>query len=47
MIVVSHDPRVIATFCDRALLLDGGRIVLEAKAPEVAERYMSMHGTEA
>src|SRR5438128_3907621 len=26
MIIVSHDPKVIGTFCDRALLLDGGRI---------------------
>ncbi len=41
-IIVSHDPRVITTFCDRALLLDGGRIVLDGAAREVAERYVSM-----
>ncbi|OFV94007.1 MAG: hypothetical protein A3G76_04835 [Acidobacteria bacterium RIFCSPLOWO2_12_FULL_65_11] len=41
-IVVSHDPRIISTFCDRALLLDGGRIVLEGPAYAVADRYVSM-----
>jgi ABC-type polysaccharide/polyol phosphate transport system ATPase subunit len=41
-IVVSHDPRIVSTFCDRALLLDGGRIVMDAAAPAVAERYVSM-----
>jgi ABC-type polysaccharide/polyol phosphate transport system ATPase subunit len=40
-IIVSHDPRVIATFCDRALLLDSGRIVFEGSAREVADRYLS------
>ncbi len=40
-IIVSHDPRIIATFCDRALLLDGGRIVFEGPARDVADRYLS------
>jgi len=40
-IIVSHDPRIIATFCDRALLLEGGRIVFEGSAREVADRYLS------
>jgi len=40
-IIVSHDPRVIATFCDRALLLDGGRIVHEGTAEDIADRYVS------
>lgn len=40
-IIVSHDPRIIATFCDRALLLDGGRIVSEGAAGEIADRYVS------
>jgi ABC-type polysaccharide/polyol phosphate transport system ATPase subunit len=39
-IIVSHDPRVIATFCDRALLLDSGRIVAEGTACEIADRYV-------
>jgi len=41
-IIVSHDPRVIAMFCDRALLLDGGRLALEGPAAEIAARYMSV-----
>ena len=28
VIVVSHEPRTIGEFCDRALLLDHGRLVL-------------------
>ncbi len=40
-IIVSHDPRIIATFCDRALLLDAGRVTMEGTAREVAERYVS------
>ena len=40
-IIVSHDPRVITTFCDRALLLDGGRITCEGAARDVADRYVS------
>ena len=39
-IIVSHDPRVIATFCDRALLLDGGRIVREDGAQQIADLYV-------
>jgi len=42
IVIVSHDPRTIATFCNRALLLDGGRIVVEDTAQQVADRYMSM-----
>ena len=41
-IIVSHDPRIIATFCDRALLLDGGRIAADGPGREIAERYVSM-----
>ena len=42
MLLVSHDPRTIALFCDRALLLDGGRIVLAGPAEAVADRYLSI-----
>jgi len=42
VIVVSHDPRTIAGFCDRALLLDGGRIVMEDTGVAVADRYVSL-----
>jgi ABC-type polysaccharide/polyol phosphate transport system ATPase subunit len=40
-VIVSHDPRVIATFCDRALLLDAGRIAMEGTARDVADRYIA------
>lgn len=42
MLLVSHEPRTIAQFCDRALLLDQGRIVLSGPASVVAERYLSL-----
>jgi ABC-type polysaccharide/polyol phosphate transport system ATPase subunit len=42
VIMVSHDPRIISVFCDRALLLDGGHIVMDGGAPDVSERYVSM-----
>ena len=40
MLLVSHEPRTIAAFCDRALLLEGGRIVLAGPADAVADRYL-------
>jgi ABC-2 type transport system ATP-binding protein len=40
-IIVSHDPRIVATFCDRAVLLDGGRITAEGAARDIAERYVA------
>lgn len=42
VIVVSHNTRIIGEFCDRALLLDGGRIVMDGAARDVANRYFSM-----
>jgi ABC-type polysaccharide/polyol phosphate transport system ATPase subunit len=42
VLLVSHDPRLISSFCDRALLLDGGRIVAEGAPAAVAERYLSL-----
>ena len=42
MLLVSHDPRTIATFCDRALLLEGGRIVMTGPAAAVADRYLAL-----
>jgi ABC-type polysaccharide/polyol phosphate transport system ATPase subunit len=40
-VVVTHDPKTVATFCDRALLLDTGRIALEAPGKDVANRYVA------
>jgi ABC-type polysaccharide/polyol phosphate transport system ATPase subunit len=42
MLLVSHDPRTVATFCDRALLLEAGQIVASGPAKTVAERYLSL-----
>ena len=42
MLLVSHDPRIIGEFCDRALLLEHGRIVLDAPGAQVGERYLSL-----
>ena len=42
MFLVSHDPRTITAFCDRALLLEGGRIVMAGKAAAVADRYVRL-----
>jgi ABC-type polysaccharide/polyol phosphate transport system ATPase subunit len=39
-VIVSHDPRTISTFCDRALVLDDGRVVREGPAPEIADHYL-------
>ncbi len=40
-IIVSHDPRVIATFCDRALLLERGRVAAAGSARDIAEAYLT------
>jgi ABC-type polysaccharide/polyol phosphate transport system ATPase subunit len=40
-IIVSHDPRIVANFCDRALLLDDGRVAREGDAREIADIYVS------
>jgi ABC-type polysaccharide/polyol phosphate transport system ATPase subunit len=45
-IVVSHNPEIISSFCDRALLLEGGRFVLDGPAREVASTYLA-HMTQA
>jgi ABC-2 type transport system ATP-binding protein len=42
MLLVSHEPRTIATFCERALLLENGRIAFEGPAHAVADRYMAL-----
>jgi ABC-2 type transport system ATP-binding protein len=41
-IVVSHDQRVIEEFCDRALLLEGGRIRMDDRPPAVLAAYADL-----
>jgi ABC-type polysaccharide/polyol phosphate transport system ATPase subunit len=40
-LVVSHEPRVITTFCDRALLLEEGRIRMNDRPDRVLSTYMA------
>lgn len=42
LLLVSHEPRTVAAFCDRALLLEGGRIVMDDEAGRVAETYVRL-----
>ena len=42
VIVVSHDPRIISTFYDRALLLDNKRIMMDNTSAEMTDQYVSM-----
>jgi ABC-type polysaccharide/polyol phosphate transport system ATPase subunit len=42
LLLVSHDPKAVAQFCDRALLLEQGRIVLEGPASAVAAGYLEL-----
>jgi len=42
ILLVSHDPAIIADHCDRALLLDGGRILLDDTPHEVAQAYQNL-----
>lgn len=47
MLLVSHEPRTIAAFCDRALLLENGRIILSGPAETVANHYLELLTDEA
>lgn len=40
IILVSHDTQTVATFCHRALLLEGGRIVMDDTAERVTTEYV-------
>jgi ABC-2 type transport system ATP-binding protein len=42
VLVVSHDPRTIAEFCTRALLIDAGRVIAEGAADDVVRRYLQL-----
>jgi ABC-type polysaccharide/polyol phosphate transport system ATPase subunit len=40
VILVSHDPRIVSSFCSRAVLMDAGRVVFGGSGEEVAQRYL-------
>ncbi len=42
IVVVSHQPGDVMSFCHRAVLLEGGRIVHEGTGAEVAEAYLGL-----
>jgi len=42
VVIVSHTPDVVIRFCDRAILLDAGRIIASGAPAEVAGRYVSL-----
>lgn len=46
LVFVSHDANAIEHVCSRAILLDGGRVVLDGDPPEVMERYHRMLATD-
>jgi lipopolysaccharide transport system ATP-binding protein len=42
LMIVSHDPSAIQALCDRAILLDGGRLILDGPPQEVMDYYNAM-----
>lgn len=42
IVFVSHDEEAVKSFCDRALFLENGSIVLDGKPEEVFKRYDSL-----
>src|SRR5262249_48877571 len=42
LLIVSHDPTAIQTLCDRAILMDGGRMVLDGDPQEVFDYYNAL-----
>jgi ABC-type polysaccharide/polyol phosphate transport system ATPase subunit len=42
VLLVSHDPQTIVNFCDRALLIEGGQILVEGEPRDVCQRYLQL-----
>jgi len=42
VLLVSHDPRIVSTFCHRAILLEGGTIVMDDTPGRVVEEYLKL-----
>jgi lipopolysaccharide transport system ATP-binding protein len=42
LLLVSHDKQAIQSVCDRALLLDGGRLAREGRPEEIMDYYNAM-----
>lgn len=41
IVLVSHDPRAVSTFCDRAMLLAHGKVAMEGHPRDIADRYVA------
>jgi ABC-type polysaccharide/polyol phosphate transport system ATPase subunit len=42
IVVVSHNPKIIANLCDRAILIDAGRVIADTTGKEGARRYLRL-----
>ena len=42
VLLVSHDPRVVTQFCERAILLEAGRVAVDGPASLTAAEYLTM-----
>ena len=42
VILVSHDPQIISTYCPRALLLERGRVLVDGTGAEVVAKYLEL-----
>jgi lipopolysaccharide transport system ATP-binding protein len=42
LLFVSHDATVVRSLCDRALLIDSGRVIMDGSPDAVTERYFSL-----
>jgi len=47
VLMVSRTPQTVASFCHRALLIEGGRVLLDGTGEEVASAYMRLLTTVA
>jgi len=47
IVLVSHVPHIIGQFCDRAILIEGARVVLEGTGAEVAAAYLNLLTVDA
>jgi ABC-type polysaccharide/polyol phosphate transport system ATPase subunit len=42
VVLVSHIPRMIEMFCDRAVLIECGRVLVDGPPRDVAQQYLSL-----
>ena len=40
VLLVSHDLRAVSTFCDRAILIERGRVALDGTPADVVAEYL-------